>query len=235
MTTLKIFNPSSGTFEYITSPPLSTNTRSDITGVLKGDSSGYLQTAVPNVDYVTPNYLGSLNLTQYLSDTSSNISDYRYLADASVSSTIVSSSLTVGNDQYLFGFIRNSQELNISNLLKGTYTVRIQTYKNSYTDSGDIYFKVYRRGYLGNETLLMTSNFASLSVQPTVIDITSILNNTANINTTDSIVIKFFANVYTTLQVYIDTSNSFFTSRTLSAVSDSVSKEFVVAMAIALG
>jgi len=134
----------------------------------------------------------------FLTNNSADIGGYYYMEvddDGGTIQELTSSALSAGNDQLLWSFITESGYPGIDLLSLGIYTATLFLYKSG-TKSVEIYWKLFKRDTGGTETELMTSSLTSeLTDSRTQYIISASKVEDIEIDTTDRIVLKIYANV----------------------------------------
>lgn len=159
-------------------------------------------------DFVSSNQLvnkeyvdSSINFvnTFFLNNTSSDIGGIYYdmidMETGEAESSFTTSGLTTGNNQPLVNFATISGVPGVNTLASGVYTLHIYVEITAGTKPTKIYYELYTRTTGGTETLQTTSETSDYIITKSDIELHSIISSDITINTTDRIVIKFFANV----------------------------------------
>lgn len=153
-----------------------------------------------NKTYVDTALLG-LELTEFFSTVNSAVADglggFHKIMDntVQVAGTNTSASYGTGNDQFYRGYITPVGSPNLNTLYAGAYNIRGNLYKTG-TKSVTVYGKLYQRTSGGVETLIATSDTtAALTTTSTPFNITLYLSTNYTLDTTDRLVMKFYANV----------------------------------------
>jgi hypothetical protein len=141
--------------------------------------------------------------TYYLNDTASDIGGiyYKMLESPTgeAESSFPTAGLGTGDDQALTNWATDPAIPGVNTLLAGVYSAHIHAAKTAGTKPAQIYFAVYTRTSGGSETLRATSEVSGLvGAAKDDYDLHATISADVDINTTDRIVIKWFANVGTT-------------------------------------
>jgi len=137
-------------------------------------------------------------LNLFLSDNSADIGGYYYMYESETEealSELTSPALAAGNDQLLWSFVTASGVPNLDFLSLGIYTATLYLRKSG-QKTVNIYWKLFKRAPDGTETELMTSELSSdLTDTLTQYLLSSSENNDIDIDPTDRLVLKIYANV----------------------------------------
>jgi len=182
----------------------STNNEITISGNVSLNSNQIKNVATPteNSDATTKEYvdlgISALTLDYFFTDDSSDIGGYYRMQQTMTgtsSTSITISGLGTGNDQLLFSFATPSGEPGLILLQEGIYYAYCFFEKTAGTKELTVYWKLYKRESGGTETLLLTSEESSPVTTKDGIFIHGILSTNEILDTSDRIVVKFYANV----------------------------------------
>ncbi len=191
---------------------------------------------VVSTDLATKEYVDTaINFIDdfFLNNTASDIGGIYYEANESptgeAESSLSQGSITQTNAQPLYNFATLVSFPGVNTLVAGIYALHIHAEK---TGGGardvEIYFEIYTRTSGGTETLRATSETSGLITSKADFDIHASVASNVDINTTDRIVWKLFANGVSggnnaTIVLYLEgTNNSHVTVPTTTEVLNSV-------------
>ena len=167
----------------------------------------------------------------FLLDTASDIGGIYYVAsnDSGLiggEGTFTVAGLGTGDGQALTNFATISTQPGVLALLTGIYGIHIHVAKTAGQKSVKIYFELYTRTAGGTETLRATSELSDFITTKTDATLHATVLSDVDINSTDRLVWKFFANVSAqgsaaTVVLYVEGTNNSHTSvPTTTAVLD---------------
>jgi hypothetical protein len=143
--------------------------------------------------------VSALELTEYFYDNASDIGGIYYVMDDTPDTigTVVKSGLSAGNNQAMFNFATLSGKPHLDRLLAGVYDCHFHAYvSNVPSKTVVVYYELYKRTSGGVETLLSTSETSSaLTTTSTEQNIHCVITTEETLDTTDRLVIKWYANV----------------------------------------
>jgi hypothetical protein len=136
----------------------------------------------------------------YLLDAASDIGGIYYeasenAADIGGEGTITTSGLGSGDDQALTNWATTSSFPAVNTLRSGVYDLHIHAERTAGTRSVNLYYELYTRTSGGAETLRSTSEISGEITSKTDLELHAIVSSDVDINTTDRLVWKFYANV----------------------------------------
>lgn len=198
--------------------------------VVKATEDGMEFAAMATRDYVD-NAI-DFHFDYFYGDTASDIGGIYYdMTDNFLGggeSSLSSAALGAGDDQPIVNFATLSGEPSINDLPAGIYDFHIHVERTGGTRSVIVYAKLYSRTVGGAETLVGTSELSNTITSKINIRLHMITGADATIDTTDRLVVKWFANIgsagsATTVTVYQEgTTDSHFTFQTSSAILSNV-------------
>ena len=151
-----------------------------------------------NKDYADKISSG-VNITEYFTGTLSSIGGIYNVMQVNdpIFSTLISATLTNGNNQNYRSFATTVGQPGLLRLLKGTYSIHVHLYKTG-TKSVTIYYKLFQRKTDNSETLLATfETTPELGLTSTDYDLHAAVGPTIQLSAdgSDRLVIKAYANV----------------------------------------
>lgn len=152
-----------------------------------------------NKEYVDLAVSG-LELTEFLSTTASDIGGIYFVMDSAVQATgtNTSASLTTGNDQNFRSYATLSGFPYLTVLFAGIYDIHIHMYKTG-TKPVTVYYKLFQRTTGAAENLIWTSETSTaLTTSSTAYTLHAILPADFDLDITDRLVLKAYANVSAT-------------------------------------
>ena len=149
-----------------------------------------------NKNYID-NAVSGINFDFFFSNHSSDIASYYNLTDETghSSNTLSSVSLGTGNDQLIFNYSTELGEPNFNQLIAGVYEFHLHLSKTG-TKPTQVYVTLSNRSADGTENLLVTSEPTELLTDsPVPYNPHGILDNDVDLEDTDRLVVKLYANV----------------------------------------
>jgi hypothetical protein len=148
--------------------------------------------------FVQDNTLGA-EFDFFFYDQASDIGGIYYLMDSAaptgVETTIVTSALTIGDDQALNNFATGVDEPEFAELVAGVYDAHFHAERTAGNRTVALYAKFYKRASGGAETLLATSELSGEITSKTAVDLPFTLAADETLLSNDRLVVKLLANV----------------------------------------
>lgn len=146
-----------------------------------------------SVSFVEEYYFGD-----DVSDIGGIYNDMLDLSSGDSESTFTTSDLNTGDDQPLENWATIAGVPGVTTFKHGIYEGHVHVEKTAGTKPVKVYFALYTRTSGGSETLRATSELSGYITSKVEVSIHAVLASDVSINTTDRIIIKWFANVEAT-------------------------------------
>lgn len=137
-----------------------------------------------------------VSVDYFLSDTVSDVGGYNKMFTddtGEAESSVASTSLGAGNDQFVFGFISTTTP--VTTLSAGTYGGHLHAEKTDGTRSLQFYWTLSSWTTSSVETVLLTSEVSSLISSKVAFDLHAATGTDIELNPDDRILIKVYANI----------------------------------------